>query len=79
MKAHHCCEAGAWVIPSAFLAVLPKCPACVAAYMAAGTGLTLTMSAASSMRVLLIVFCGSVLSILAVRRMRHVLAAFSRA
>src|SRR5687767_7991866 len=38
-----CAAAAGWVVPGAILAVLPKCPACVAGYLAiAGIGVSMT-------------------------------------
>jgi hypothetical protein len=45
------------VIPVAILAVLPKCPACLAAYVALGTGIGLSLTAATYLRLSLIVVC----------------------
>jgi len=50
----------AWVkcsLPTLILALLPKCPACFAAYVALGTGVSLSVAAASVVRTLLIGAC----------------------
>lgn len=44
-------------IPVAILAVLPKCPACLVAYVALGTGIGLSLTAATYLRLSLIVAC----------------------
>ena len=44
-------------LPTLILALLPKCPACFAAYVALGTGISLSVAAASVLRTLLIGVC----------------------
>jgi Fe2+ transport system protein B len=39
------------------LALLPKCPACFAAYIALGTGISVSVAAASFLKTLLVAIC----------------------
>ncbi len=67
-----CCgrEIARWIIPTAILALVPKCPACVVAYVAMATGLGISLSTATSLRALLIALCMSTLYLLTWKRLR---------
>ncbi|HEY4676572.1 MAG TPA: hypothetical protein VIJ01_05395 [Candidatus Angelobacter sp.] len=44
-------------LPTLILVLLPKCPACFAAYVALGTGISVSVTSASILRTLLIAIC----------------------
>ena len=61
-------EAAGWILPGALLALLPKCPMCLAAYVALGTGLTLSCSSARILLRALTALCLGTLALCIVRR-----------
>lgn len=46
-----------WIVPTATLALIPKCPACVAGYAVIGTSVGFSLSAFAQLRLALIVLC----------------------
>lgn len=56
--------------PALVLALLPKCPMCVAAYIALATGLEISIGVASWLRAAVIVVCVLTLALLALRTIR---------
>jgi hypothetical protein len=64
-------EIAGWIIPSATLALLPKCPACVVAYVALATGLGISISTAAHLRTLLGLSCLILLAFVAAKRLRR--------
>ncbi len=64
-------EIFAWSLPSALLVLVPKCPACLAAYVTLWTGLGLSLATATYLRWLLLFLCvASLLFLMVVRRDR---------
>lgn len=65
------CVAGLrWVVPAALLALMPKCPLCFAGYIALATGVGLSFTVASWLRLGLIVLCVAALVWFAVKAIR---------
>lgn len=56
-----------WVVPSAILELIPKCPVCLAAYVATWTGLGLSVSVATHLRASLLILSAGLLGFLAAR------------
>jgi hypothetical protein len=71
-----CREITAWVFPSAVLVLMPKCPACLAGYVAVWTGLGLSLTAATYVRWVLLILCAVSLLYLAIKWMGQLLVLF---
>lgn len=64
-----CLDAAAWITPGVTLILLPKCPACVAAYVAlSGVGISMTTS--SYLRTTLVIVCVGSLLFLTINSLR---------
>jgi hypothetical protein len=48
-------EAAGWVLPGVIVTLLPKCPACLAAWLVLSTGIGLSAPAAGRLRLLLLI------------------------
>src|SRR5271154_3989857 len=67
-------EIADWIVPSATLALLPKCPMCVAAYVALATGIGISLPTATYLRATLVVLCIAALVFVTIRRLRSLIA-----
>ncbi len=67
-------ELAGWIVPSATLALLPKCPACVAAYVALASGVGISLPTATYLRATLVAICVASLVFITARRLRNIFA-----
>ncbi|HEX4964458.1 MAG TPA: hypothetical protein VF173_26820 [Thermoanaerobaculia bacterium] len=67
-RARRSLDAAGYVVPSAILVLLPKCPACIVAYLAMGAGIGVTLSTAAHLRAILLVLCVVCLAYVTARR-----------
>jgi hypothetical protein len=67
-------EIAGWIVPSVTLALLPKCPACVVAYVALATGIGISLPTATYLRTMLVIMCVSLLVFIASLSLRRLIA-----
>ena len=60
-------ELASWLLPGTLLAFFPKCPLCVAGYVALATGLGISFTAATYLRWALLALCLGSLAFMATR------------
>jgi hypothetical protein len=66
-------DSARWIVPSSILALLPKCPVCLAAYLAVGTGVGISVSTATYLRLALVTLCIASLSYFVASRGRRII------
>jgi len=59
-----------WLFPAAVLALMPKCPFCVMAYVALFTGIGISVSTARWIQIMMVMVCVSSLGYLVARLWR---------
>lgn len=59
----------AWLLPALGLVLIPKCPACLAGYIAVVSGASLSLPLAERLRVSLVLICVAAFVFLAWRRL----------
>ena len=62
-----CLDTASWLVPAAILVLAPKCPMCLAAYLAVWTGVGFSLPTAANLRLSLLILCLATLLCLAVR------------
>jgi hypothetical protein len=67
-----------WIVPGAVLALIPKCPMCIVGYVALATGLGISISVATYLRLFLVFACSTWLAYVIARRMLRRAGEFSR-
>ena len=73
IPARRSCQTAGGLVAGVVLALMPKCPMCFAAYLAAWTGLSLSLATASYLRAALLILCTLALLYLTTRLLRRFL------
>jgi hypothetical protein len=60
-----------WLFPTALLVLMPKCPLCVAAYVALFTGVGISVSTARWIQIVMLMICLTSLAYLAIKYYRR--------
>ena len=61
-----------WFVPTAIVALIPKCPACVAGYAVIGTSVGFSLSAFAQLRLAIIILCLVSLSYVGIKSVLYV-------
>jgi hypothetical protein len=61
-----------WFVPTAILALIPKCPACVAGYAVIGTSVGFSLSAFAQLRLAIIILCLVSLSFVGIKSVLYI-------
>ena len=77
-RLHRGSDIAGWIIPGAILALLPKCPICLAAYVAVWTGIGLSFPVATYLRAVLVILCVGLILFLAARNTRRLIHKFGQ-
>jgi hypothetical protein len=59
--------AASWALPGVGLVLVPKCPMCIAAWLAIGSGFSIPLTTATHLRTTFLCLCWGALLVLAVR------------
>ena len=73
-KARRRHEFAGCMIPAGIAVLIPKCPVCLAAYIALATGVGVSISAANYLRIVLLIMCIASIAFFGSRHARSVLA-----
>jgi len=71
-------EVAGWIIPGAILALLPKCPLCLAGYAAVWTGIGLSFSAVTHLRAVIMILCVGVILFLTAKNTGRLVYKFGK-
>jgi hypothetical protein len=67
-------RAASWIVPSLALAAIPKCPICLAAYIALFTGCGISLAMADAVRLIMAASCIACLAYLAAKTLSATIA-----